>query len=77
VRVSLAQAGHWIRNLGRIDGLGCADPIDSDVRDLMYENDSGFGRLTTVKHAAVLSETPAHWVRPSMPLGTHKTEWPR
>lgn len=77
VRVSLAQAGHWVRGLGRIDGLSCADPGDADVRDRMYENDSGFGRLTTVKHAAVLSETPARWERPSMPLGTHKAEWPR
>jgi crotonobetainyl-CoA:carnitine CoA-transferase CaiB-like acyl-CoA transferase len=76
VRVSLAQAGHWIRNLGRIDGLACPDPTDDDVRDRMYENDSGFGRLTTVKHAAVLTETPARWARPSVPLGTHKAEWP-
>jgi crotonobetainyl-CoA:carnitine CoA-transferase CaiB-like acyl-CoA transferase len=76
VRVSLAQAGHWIRNLGRIDGFSCPDPGDDDVRDRMYENDSGFGRLTTVKHAAVLSETPARWERPSVPLGSHKAEWP-
>jgi crotonobetainyl-CoA:carnitine CoA-transferase CaiB-like acyl-CoA transferase len=76
VRVSLAQAGHWIRNLGRIDGLGCPDLTDDDVRDRMYENDSGFGRLTTVKHAAVLSETPTRWARPSVPLGSHKAEWP-
>jgi crotonobetainyl-CoA:carnitine CoA-transferase CaiB-like acyl-CoA transferase len=76
VRVSLAQAGHWIRNLGRIGGLSCPDPTDDDVRDRLYENDTGFGRLTTVKHAAVLSETPARWARPSVPLGTHKPEWP-
>jgi len=75
VRVSLAQAGQWIRSLGRIDGLSSPDPTDDDVRDRMYEHDSGFGRLTTVKHAAMLSETPARWERPSVPLGTHKAEW--
>jgi crotonobetainyl-CoA:carnitine CoA-transferase CaiB-like acyl-CoA transferase len=76
VRVSLAQAGHWIRALGRIDGLACPDPGLGDVRDRLQEHDSGFGRLTTVRHAAVLSETPAHWARPSVPLGTHPPAWP-
>ncbi len=26
VRVSLAQTGHWLRQLGRIDGMACPDP---------------------------------------------------
>ena len=78
VRVSLAQTGHWIRGLGRVaDGLACADPKSDDVRDRLYDNDSGFGRLTTVRHAAVLEETPARWARPSMPPGTHAPEWLR
>jgi crotonobetainyl-CoA:carnitine CoA-transferase CaiB-like acyl-CoA transferase len=76
VRVSLAQTGHWMRWLGRIDGLGCADPGFDDVRDRLEENDSGFGRLTTVRHAATMSETPPRWTRPSVPLGTHQPKWP-
>jgi crotonobetainyl-CoA:carnitine CoA-transferase CaiB-like acyl-CoA transferase len=76
VRVSLAQTGHWIRSLGRIDGLGAPDPGFDDVGDRLYESDSGFGRLTTVRHAAVLSETPARWERPSVPVGTHAPVWP-
>ncbi|MEJ0075927.1 MAG: CoA transferase [Alphaproteobacteria bacterium] len=76
VRVSLAQTGHWIRGLGRIDGLGCADPSLDDVRDRLEESDSGFGKLTAVRHAAVMSETPPHWARPSVPLGTHEPRWP-
>ena len=72
VRVSLAQTGRWIRGLGRIPkGLACADPRFEDVRDLLEETDSGFGRLTAVRHAAQLSDTPARWTRPSVPLGTH------
>jgi crotonobetainyl-CoA:carnitine CoA-transferase CaiB-like acyl-CoA transferase len=77
VRCSLAQTGHWIRNLGRIHGgLAFPNPSFDDVRDLMEDNPSGFGRLTGVRHSAVLSETPARWVRPSMPLGSHSAEWP-
>jgi crotonobetainyl-CoA:carnitine CoA-transferase CaiB-like acyl-CoA transferase len=75
-RVSLAQTGQWIRSLGRIDGLGIPDPGFDDVGDRLYEVDSGFGRLTAVRHAAVLSQTPAHWERPSVPVGTHAPNWP-
>jgi crotonobetainyl-CoA:carnitine CoA-transferase CaiB-like acyl-CoA transferase len=76
VRVSLAQTGHWIRNLGRIDGLSCPDPGSEAVQDRLDENDSGFGRLTTVRHAATMPETPPRWARPSVPLGTHQAKWP-
>jgi crotonobetainyl-CoA:carnitine CoA-transferase CaiB-like acyl-CoA transferase len=76
VRVSLAQTGHWIRSLGRIDGLGLSDPGFDDVGDRLYETGSGFGHLTAVRHAAVLSETPARWERPSAPVGTHAPKWP-
>ena len=77
VRVSLAQTGHWIRSLGRVaNGLACPDPGPDAVRDRFDEIDSGFGRLTTVRHAATLSETPPRWTRPSVPLGTHPPEWP-
>jgi crotonobetainyl-CoA:carnitine CoA-transferase CaiB-like acyl-CoA transferase len=77
VRASLAQSGYWLRGLGRIDGVKCPDPRSADVRDLMEETPSGFGRLTAVRHAAVMSETPARWQRPSVPLGTHAPAWAR
>ncbi len=77
VRVSLAQVGNWLRHLGRIErGLACDDPGFDDVQDLLEEQDSGFGRLTAIRHAAQLSETPTRWARPSMPLGTHRAVWP-
>ncbi|MEA2978498.1 MAG: hypothetical protein QOF91_2867 [Alphaproteobacteria bacterium] len=78
VRCSLAQTGHWVRNLGRIDGgLNYSDPSFDEVRDLMEESASSFGRLTAVRNSAVMSETPTRWARPSVPLGTHAPEWPR
>jgi crotonobetainyl-CoA:carnitine CoA-transferase CaiB-like acyl-CoA transferase len=76
VRASLAQTGYWLRQLGRIDGMTCADPKFGDVRDRLEETASGFGRLTAVRHAAEMSETPPHWARPSVPLGTHTAAWP-
>jgi crotonobetainyl-CoA:carnitine CoA-transferase CaiB-like acyl-CoA transferase len=76
VRVSLAQTGCWLRKLGRIDGMKSPDPKIDDVRDCLEETASGFGRLTTVRHAAVMSETPPPWARPSVPLGTHAPVWP-
>src|SRR5581483_7803446 len=77
VRVSLAQTGHWIRSLGRDpDGLRRPDPKIDAVRGRLDEVDSGFGRLTTVRHAADFEETPARWMRPSVPLGTHQAAWP-
>jgi crotonobetainyl-CoA:carnitine CoA-transferase CaiB-like acyl-CoA transferase len=76
VRCSLAQTGYWLRHLGRIDGVTGADPGFADVRDLTEDTPSGFGTLTAVRHAATLSETPPHWARPSVPLGTHPPAWP-
>jgi len=76
VRLSLAQTGRWLRQLGRIEGVHCPNPKFDDVRDCLEETPSGFGRLTAVRHAAVMSETPPHWTRPSVPLGTHPPAWP-
>jgi crotonobetainyl-CoA:carnitine CoA-transferase CaiB-like acyl-CoA transferase len=77
VRCSLAQTGYWLRGLGRIDGMNCANPRSADVRDLLGEAPSNFGQLTAVRHAAVMSETPTRWERPSVPLGTHPAAWPQ
>jgi crotonobetainyl-CoA:carnitine CoA-transferase CaiB-like acyl-CoA transferase len=76
VRVSLAQTGHWLPSLGRIDGLSCPDPGFEEVRDRLEDRDSGFGRLTAVRPAAIMTETPPHWTRPTVPLGTHPPAWP-
>jgi crotonobetainyl-CoA:carnitine CoA-transferase CaiB-like acyl-CoA transferase len=75
VRLSLAQTGFWLRRLGRIDGMTCADPGFDDVSDYLEETLSGFGRLTAVRHSAEMSETPPYWARPSVPLGTHAAAW--
>ncbi|MCW5748812.1 MAG: CoA transferase [Alphaproteobacteria bacterium] len=77
VRVSLAQTGRWLAGMGRLDdGLDGPDPKLDDVRDLLEESDSGFGRLLAVRHAGGLALTQPRWRRPSTPLGTHPPVWP-
>jgi crotonobetainyl-CoA:carnitine CoA-transferase CaiB-like acyl-CoA transferase len=77
VRVSLAQTGRWLWNLGRVaDGFRTGDLKGETVTPLMEELASGFGPLHAVRHSARLSKTPAFWARPAMPLGSHPPEWP-
>src|SRR6266516_4205392 len=77
VRVSLAQTGRWLWNLGRVaDGFKTEDLKGETIRPFIEEIASGFGPLQSVKHAAILSKTPAFWHRPAMPLGSHPAEWP-
>jgi crotonobetainyl-CoA:carnitine CoA-transferase CaiB-like acyl-CoA transferase len=74
VRVSLAQTAHWLRSLGRVpNGLNVSMP---SLDKVLETTPSGYGRLTAVKHSAILSATPARWTRPSSRPGTHPTIWP-
>jgi hypothetical protein len=77
VRVSLAQTGRWLWNLGRVaDGFTTEDLKGETVTPFVEEVPSGFGPLRAVSHSAVLSKTPASWARPAMPLGSHPAQWP-
>ncbi|UGX90982.1 CoA transferase [Bradyrhizobium barranii subsp. barranii] len=78
VRVSLAQTGRWLWNLGRLDGgLDTPDLTGEAVHAAFIESmPSGFGTLKAVLHSALLSTTPARWSRPAMPLGSHPPQWP-
>jgi crotonobetainyl-CoA:carnitine CoA-transferase CaiB-like acyl-CoA transferase len=77
VRVSLAQTGRWLWNLGRVaNGINTEDLKADDVSPFMEEIPSGFGPLRSVRHSAVLSRTHALWARPAMPLGSHLPQWP-
>ena len=56
VRVSLAQTGWWLWNLGRVaDGFKIEDLKADAVDPFMEEISSGFGPLRSVRHAAGLS----------------------
>jgi crotonobetainyl-CoA:carnitine CoA-transferase CaiB-like acyl-CoA transferase len=77
VRVSLAQTGRWLWNLGRVaDGLKTEDLKGEAVQGFIEETASGFGPLRAVRHSAALPVTPAFWALPAMPLGSHPPQWP-
>jgi crotonobetainyl-CoA:carnitine CoA-transferase CaiB-like acyl-CoA transferase len=77
VRVSLAQTSRWLWNLGRVaDGFATADLKAESIKPFVEEIPSGFGPLQAISHSAALSQTPAFWARPAMPLGSHPPQWP-
>jgi crotonobetainyl-CoA:carnitine CoA-transferase CaiB-like acyl-CoA transferase len=78
VRVSLAQTGHWIWNLGRA-GPGAGDLPDlafEGARELLEDTNSPFGLVTHLRPAVQLSDTPARWERPPGPLDYNEAVWP-
>ncbi len=77
VRVSLAQTGRWLWQLGRLDhGLATPDIKPDAAAPFIETSASGFGTLQAVRHSAMLSKTPAHWSRPAVPLGNDPPKWP-
>ncbi len=77
VRVSLAQTALWLVQLGQLQsGLECPEPSKAEIGSLCDAMDTPLDRLAFVRHAARLSETPAHWSRPPVPLGIHAPVWP-
>jgi hypothetical protein len=78
-QVSLAGVGQWLRSLGRVpDGPANAafELAGAPFERFAQDEDSGFGQLRVVRHAARFSATPAHEMRPSMPPGSHPAAWP-
>ncbi|HYE41345.1 MAG TPA: CoA transferase [Ramlibacter sp.] len=73
VQVSLAQTGHWLRQLGRVDaGFAVAPPA---LEPFLETSASAYGQLQAVRHAAQLGRTPAVWVRPSARPGDAPARW--
>ncbi|MES2195647.1 MAG: CoA transferase [Pseudomonadota bacterium] len=77
VQVSLARTAQWLWDLGRVaNGFATEDLKGEAVATFLEEVASGFGPLRSVSHSACLSKTPAFWLRPAMPLGSHPAQWP-
>jgi len=73
VRVGLARTGKWIVDRGTVD----ADSTTAqEPAGLVMETQSPAGLITHLKPVVQLSETPARWERPPVPLGHHRPEWP-
>jgi crotonobetainyl-CoA:carnitine CoA-transferase CaiB-like acyl-CoA transferase len=73
VQVSLAQTGHWLRQLGRVpDGLLAKAP---DLQPFLESSPSAYGTLMALRHSADLGRTPARWSRPSERPGDSPARW--
>ena len=80
VRISLAQVGRWLVELGEVP--------EADLRDVPKEfspeelqrwstiSAAPSGRLHHLAPVLQLSETQPYWSRPSVPLGYHDPAWP-
>lgn len=79
VQLSLAQTGRWLMGLGRSEvSRVAATPIDlapERLVELTMSSVTPFGRLTHLAPTAQLSETPARWERPAVPLDHDPPEW--
>lgn len=80
VRISLAQVGKWIVDLGEVpaeDLRGVAEEFSrEELQRWSMATETPSGRLGHLRPVVQLSETPPFWARPSVPLGYHPPVWP-
>ena len=80
VRISLAQVGKWIVDLGEVppDAARAAPaeftPAELDAWSMVTDTPSG--NLRHLRPVVGLSETKPYWALPSVPLGYHQPVWP-
>jgi hypothetical protein len=80
VRISLAQVGKWIVDLGEVAESAARDaPAEFTPEELerwSMVTDTPSGKLRHLRPTVQLSETAPFWARPSVPLGYHQPVWP-
>jgi crotonobetainyl-CoA:carnitine CoA-transferase CaiB-like acyl-CoA transferase len=80
VRISLAQVGKWIVDLGEVPASAARDAppefTSAELERWSMVSETPSGRLRHLKPVVQLSETPPYWARPSVPLGYHQPVWP-
>ena len=80
VRISLAQTGRWLVDRGQVPEAELKGvPKEFTAPELQRwstSSDTPVGRLHHLGPVVQLSETPARWARPSVPLGYHEPVWP-
>jgi crotonobetainyl-CoA:carnitine CoA-transferase CaiB-like acyl-CoA transferase len=80
VRISLAQVGKWIADLGEVPSAALADVAaeftTGELEGWSMVSETPSGRLRHLAPAVHLSETPPYWARPAVPLGYHRPVWP-
>ena len=80
VRISLAQVGKWIVDLGEVPAAAlkgvAAEFTQAELDSWSMVSETPSGALRHLKPVVQLPETPPRWARPSVPLGYHRPEWP-
>ena len=80
IRISLAQVGKWIVDLGEVPpaSLGGipAEFTADELERWSTVSETPSGRLRHLRPAVQLSEIPPYWARPAVPLGYHHPAWP-
>src|SRR5229473_718043 len=81
VRISLAQVGRWMADLGEVPAAslkGVPEEFSAaELESWSTTSETPSGRLRHLRPVVQMSETPAHWARPSVPLGYHRPVWPQ
>jgi crotonobetainyl-CoA:carnitine CoA-transferase CaiB-like acyl-CoA transferase len=74
VTVSLSQTSMWYERLGHaLDPSAAGSTLD--VTPFLEERDTPYGRMTYLRPALRMSETPPHWALPASPLGSSEPVW--
>jgi crotonobetainyl-CoA:carnitine CoA-transferase CaiB-like acyl-CoA transferase len=74
VQVSLSQTSTWYQSLGDDVDAAAAAPVD--VTPFLDEMDTpAVGRISYLRPAVTMSETPPRWELPPAPHGTHEAAW--
>jgi crotonobetainyl-CoA:carnitine CoA-transferase CaiB-like acyl-CoA transferase len=80
VRISLAQVGKWMADLGEVPAAALAQvPAEFGEAELdswSTVSQTPSGPLRHLKPVVQMSETQPFWARPSVPLGYHRPVWP-
>ena len=79
-RVSLTRTAMWIESQTRCPAgeasKALAKAQDIDTGAAMTVSETPFGKLHHLDPIIRMSETPPHWTRTTVPLGTHEPKWP-
>jgi crotonobetainyl-CoA:carnitine CoA-transferase CaiB-like acyl-CoA transferase len=80
VRISLAQVGKWIVDLGEVSATTLQGvPAEFSAEEIDHwatVTETPQGPLRYLKPVVQMSETPPFWARPAVPLGYHRPAWP-